>query len=365
VPILFALSDGVGSGKRNALVSIHFRTAASRRFNVSDGMFVLPAKNVSEDERCYDGGVGFHDEPGCVGCKLAPCDFLVGNCTGVGTIGGCGIGNLAEVSPEGSAFPAKILFHHGNAADGEVACGTAANLEETDAGGVLLVPVYEEHHDLYALDDHMGIIFAADYVSGEDISGGAVFPCGADDRDVLFACCDNPAVLGVDFIVLLENAAADHLIDEFIGKISLALCLGLVPDLYEVLFQTAESLFFRDAGICDAVVVVVEEFLLLLGGEVTVTGYAIIVAVGYQVHDILFEVVCRAADEGNLVLADHFCKGETEFCSTHGTCHGEEHLAAFCKEVFISLCSINEGCRVEMTIMMSNELRDRTLFHFV
>ena len=68
VPILFALSDGVGSGKRNALVSIHFRTAASRRFNVSDGMFVLPAKNVSEDERCYDGGVGFHDEPGCVGC---------------------------------------------------------------------------------------------------------------------------------------------------------------------------------------------------------------------------------------------------------------------------------------------------------
>ncbi len=190
----------------------------------------------------------------------------------------------------------------------------------------------------------MGIIFAADYVSGEDISGGAVFPSGADDRNVLFACCHDPAVLGVDFIVLLENAAADHLIDEFIGEISLALCLGLVPDLYEVLFQTAESFFFGDAGVGDAVVVVVKEFLLLLGGEVAIAGYTVIVAVGNQVHDVFFKVVCRAADEGDLVLADHFCKGEAEFCSTHGTGHGEEHLATLCEEVFISLCSIYEGC---------------------
>ena len=83
VPMRFALSEGVGSGKRNALVSIHLWTAASRRFNVSVGMFVLPAKYVSEDKRCYDGGIGFHDELGCVGCELAPGDFLVGNCAGI------------------------------------------------------------------------------------------------------------------------------------------------------------------------------------------------------------------------------------------------------------------------------------------
>ena len=80
VPMRFALSEGVGSGKRNALVSIHLWTAASRRFNVSSGMFELPAKYVSEDKRCYDGGIGFHDESGSVRCKLAPGDFLVGDC---------------------------------------------------------------------------------------------------------------------------------------------------------------------------------------------------------------------------------------------------------------------------------------------
>lgn len=83
VPMRFALSDGVGSGKRNALVSIHLWTAASRRFNVSSGMFELPAKYVSEDKRCYDGGIGFHDESGSVRCKFAPGDFFVGDCAGI------------------------------------------------------------------------------------------------------------------------------------------------------------------------------------------------------------------------------------------------------------------------------------------
>ena len=55
----------------------------------------------------------------------------------------------------------------------------------------------------HALDDHVRIIFPTNHVRGEDIAGGAVFPGRADDGDVLFAGGYNPAVLGIDFIVLL------------------------------------------------------------------------------------------------------------------------------------------------------------------
>ena len=263
--------------------------------------------------------------------------------------------------------PAQILLHHGNAADGEVTGGTAANLEEADAGAlaVLLVPVYEEHHDLYALDDHVRVILTADDVGGEDVTGGAVFPGGADDGNVLFTGGYYPAVLGVNLIVLLQDTAADHLIDELVGEISLTLSFCLVPNLHEVLFQTAESFFLGDAGVGYTVVVVVDEFLLLLRSEVTVAGHTIIVVVGHQVHDVFLQVIGAAADEGNLVLADHLGQGEAEFCGTHGAGHGQEHLATLVQKVFIGFCSVYQRCGIEVTVVVGNELRDRSLFHFI
>ncbi len=201
-------------------------------------------------------------------------------------------------------------------------------------------------------------------MGGEDVAGGAVFPCGADDGDVLLAGGDHPAVLGVDLIILLQNTAANHLIDELIGEISLAFRLGLVPHLYQVLFQTAERFLFRDAGVRYTVVVVVQQFLLLFGSKVTVTGNTIIVAVGHQVHDVFLQVVCTAANEGDFVLTNHLCQGEAQFCGGHGAGHGQEHFSSFVQEIFIGLCSIYQGCGIEMTVVMGNELRDRSLFHF-
>ncbi len=202
----------------------------------------------------------------------------------------------------------------------------------------------------------MRIILSADYVSGEDVTGGAVFPCRADDGDVLLTCGNHPAILRVNLIVLLKDAAADHLIDELVGEVALAFGLSLVPNLYEVLFKTAESLFFGDTGICNAVVVVVKEFLLLKGSEVTVTGNPVVVAVGHKVHNVFLKVVCAAAHKRNLVLADHFRKGDAEFCGGHCTCHGKEHFATLGKKIFIGLCCVYQRSSVEMTVIVGNEL---------
>lgn len=56
--------------------------------------------------------------------------------------------------------------------------------------------------------------------------------------------------------------------------------------------ETAESLFLRDTCVGNTIVVVVQEFLLLLCGKVSVARHSVIVGVCYEIHDILFEVVC-------------------------------------------------------------------------
>ncbi len=43
---------------------------------------------------------------------------------------GCRITDLTEVGPKRGVFQTKILFHHGDNADGEITCNPAANLEK-------------------------------------------------------------------------------------------------------------------------------------------------------------------------------------------------------------------------------------------
>ena len=217
-------------------------------------------------------------------------------------------------------------------------------------------PVYEEHHHFDTRDHYVRFVFAHDDLGGEEVAAGTVFPGGANDGDVLFAGGQHPAVFRVDFIILFQHAAAEDLIEELVGHIALAFCLGFVPNFHQVFLDTAESLFFRDAGIRDTAVVVVQKVLFFLGSEVPVAGDAIVVAVGHQVEDVFLQVVGAAADEGDLVPADHLGQGDTEFCGGHGSGHGEEHLAALVKELFIGLGGVYEGSGIEMTVVVGDEL---------
>ena len=139
----------------------------------------------------------------------------------------------------------------------------------------------------------------------EDVCSGAILPCRNYDRNVLLTGCEHPAVLRVNLIVLLENAAADELVDYLPREESLAIGLHLIPNLYEMVLQTAECLLLRDAGICNAVHMVVEKLLLLCRSEIPIVGNPVVVVVCHEVHDVLLEVVCGAGYNLNLVLTDH------------------------------------------------------------
>ena len=111
----------------------------------------------------------------------------------------------------------------------------------------------------------------------EYVAGGAVLPCRADDRNVLLAGCHHPAVLRVDLIVLLQNAAAEKLVDIFIREIPLSFVLRLCPDIDEGTLQAAESLLFRNTGVGHTVVVVLKQLLLLLRSKVAVARDPVVV----------------------------------------------------------------------------------------
>ena len=72
-----------------------------------------------------------------------------------------------------------------------------------------------------------------------------------------------------------------------------------------MLLQAAESLFFGNTGIRHAVHVALQQVPFVLRGEIAVVGHALVVRMGDEVHNILFEVRTGAGDDLHLVPANH------------------------------------------------------------
>lgn len=130
------------------------------------------------------------------------------------------------------------------------------------------VPFGQEDHRFDAALDGRGFQFAFDDVRREDVAHRAVFPSRNDDRNVLFAGGQHPTVLRVDFVVLLQYAAAQQLVHEFVRQVAFAFVVGIFPYLEDMLLQAAERFLFRDAGIRHAVHVVFEQFPFVLRRQV-------------------------------------------------------------------------------------------------
>ena len=77
--------------------------------SVVNNLFPLPAEDFGEDKRRDNRRIGLDHILRGVFAKLAPCDFLVGNCTGITSVTRCGIADLAEISPERHIRAAEIL----------------------------------------------------------------------------------------------------------------------------------------------------------------------------------------------------------------------------------------------------------------
>src|ERR1043166_4514947 len=92
----------------------------------------LPTQDFSKYQWRDDGGVGFDDETGCGGTKLAPSDFLVRDSAGIPAVARGRNADLTKVGPfrHGAA---QVMIQQRDHANGKISGNAATDLEEADA----------------------------------------------------------------------------------------------------------------------------------------------------------------------------------------------------------------------------------------
>ena len=138
-------------------------------------------------------------------------------------------------------------------------------------------------------------------------------------------------------------------------KISFTLGVGIFPKLDDMVLYPSECFLFRNTGVGYPVQSLLQQFPFLLRSEVAVVGNTLVVAVGHKVHDVLLQVGSCTGNDINLALPDHFCQGNTQFCSAHRTRQGYHHFTSFEQVLFVAFGSINKGSCIEMTVVVLNE----------
>ena len=86
------------------------------------------------------------------------------------------------------------------------------------------------------------------------------------------AAASEPAVLRIDLVVLLEHARAQDLVQELVREELLARLVRALPLVEHGALDAADRLVLGDAGVGDAVQVLLEQLFLLLGREVAIVA---------------------------------------------------------------------------------------------
>ena len=109
---------------------------------------------------------------------------------------------------------------------------------------------------------------ARDAVAREDVAERRVLPARHEHRQVALGRGQQPAVLRIDLVVLLEHARPQDLVHELVREESLARLVRSLPLVEDGAFDAADGLVLGDARVGDAVQVLVEQLFLLLRREV-------------------------------------------------------------------------------------------------
>src|SRR5688572_2561505 len=99
-------------------------------------------------------------------------------------------------------------------------------------------------------------------------------------------------------------------------KKAVSFIIGVLPYFVNMLLQSSEGFFFRNAGIRNAVVMIFKQVPFLLRTKITIVWYPLIMAMCNQVHNIFFEISAGTTDDCHFILPDHFGKAQTQFRST-------------------------------------------------
>ena len=222
-----------------------------------------------------------------------------------------------------------------------------------------MIPVGEEGHVFDAGADGVNVFdFSGDDVGRIHVAHGRVFPTGHDDRDVFLHRGDDPRVLRVDLVILLELARLDGPPHEFVREIALARGIGGHPFLEDGFLEPPHGLHFGDASVGHAIHVTIEQGLFVSGREIAIVRNAFVVVVGHQIEDVLFEIGAGAGNDGDFVAADHFGEGEPEFPGAHRPGERDEHFAAVVDELAVTVGRIDQRGGVEVAIVVADEIGD-------
>jgi hypothetical protein len=172
-----------------------------------------------------------------------------------------------------------------------------------------------------------------------------------------------PRVLRVDLVAVLEHPAAKDAVHELVREQALADLVRAHPLGEHRVLDAPHRLHLGDAGVGDAVHVPVEQRLLVLGRQLPVVRHALVVVVGDQVEHVLLEVRAGAADRVDLALADHLREADPELRRAHRPTQGHEHLPAARQVPVVALGCVDQGGRIKMAVMPADKAGDRSILH--
>src|SRR5205823_13713198 len=95
-----------------------------------------PAENLGKNEGRHDRCVRLDYKFQSIDTEFPPRDLLVGHRAGVRPEAGCGITDLAKITPLRHGFADHVLIQHRHNTNRKIACNAAANLEKPN-GGIL------------------------------------------------------------------------------------------------------------------------------------------------------------------------------------------------------------------------------------
>jgi len=185
------------------------------------------------------------------------------------------------------------------------------------------------------------------------------FPAGNEDGQIPFSSSQQPAILGIDLIRLLQIAREKNLVHELVGEVALPGFVSLDPFLEDDALDAAHGLHLGDAGVGDPVHVTAEQLGFVGGGQIAIVGHALIEIVGDEVEDVFLKIGSGTRDAVNLVLADHLGEGKSQLCRAHGAANGDEHLSARGEMGVIALGGIDQCGGIEMTIVVLDKRSNR------
>ena len=137
------------------------------------------------------------------------------------------------------------------------------------------------------------------------------------------------------------------------------------PFLNDKLFDSPNSLLFRNARIGHPVQMPGKQFLFLLRRQRPIIRDALILAARDEIEEVLLQIRAGASNGVDFFLPNHFRQRDAQFGSAHRASESDHHFSAAIEMRDVGVRGVFKHCRVEVPVMAVNKLADVARLHFI